>query len=263
MNSLLYKSLLLVLTTILALTKAGYSQDINITEQLKSGRELTYKAMVLYDKVQLLKAHDIYKEILKTDSSNFSALYGLTFTEYKLLEFSLQKGSESLFDIYYQPAIDNANRLISSDKYISAGKSLLSGVYMMKIANSPMSAVTLSAEINGLLDEAEKADPKNPVTFIVRGEMKYNTPKLFGGSPEEAVKSFNKAVALCEENPDTGIVDTKWANLESLAWLGRAFAKLENYDAAKFAYQKALKIQPDFGWVKYALLPELEKKVQN
>jgi len=263
MNSFLYKSLLLVFTTILVLVKTGYSQDINVTEQLKSGRELTYKAMVQHDKDQLLKAHDAYKEILKTDSSNSSALYGLTFIEYKLLEFSLQKGNESLFDTYYQPALDNANKLISSDKYLSEGKSLLAGTYMMKIANSPMSAVTLSSEIVGLLDEAEKADPKNPVTFIVRGEMKYNTPKLFGGSPEEAVKNFNKAVALCEENPDTGIVDTKWASLESFAWLGRAFVKLENYDAAKFAYQKALKIQPDFGWVKYVLLPEVEKKVRN
>jgi tetratricopeptide (TPR) repeat protein len=263
MNALLYKSLLLVLTTILVLVKAGYSQEVNITEQLKSGKELTNKALVLHDKDRLLKAHDMFKEILKTDSSNSSALYGLTFTGYKLLEFSLQKGNESLFDIFYQPAIDNANRLISSDKYLSEGKSLLSGIYMMKIANSPMSAVTLSSEINGLLDEAEKADPKNPVSFIVRGEMKYNTPKLFGGSPEDAVKNFNKAVALCEENPDTGIVDTRWASLESLAWLGRAFVKLENYDAAKFAYQKALNIQPDFGWVKYVLLPEVEKKVQN
>ena len=205
--------------------KEGYSQDVNLNDQLKSGKVLTYKAMILHNKDLLLKAHSIYEDILKSDKSNAEALYGLTFTEYRLLEMSLQKGNDSLFDQYYQPALDNANKLISMDKYLSEGKSLLAGIYMMKIATSPMAAVTLSSEIHGLLDDAEKANPQNPSSFIVRGEMKYNTPKLFGGSYEDAVTNFNKAVAICEQSPDSGFVDIKWAYLESLAWLGQTLCE--------------------------------------
>jgi len=245
------------------LLKEGYSQDKNLNGQLKSGKELTYNAFVFNDKTMLLNAHSKYKEILEVGTSSLEALYGLTFSEYMLLDMSLQKGNDSLFDQYYQPAMDKANKLISTKKYQSEGKSLLAAIYMMKIANSPMAAVTLSSKIYDLLDDAEKANPQNPVTFIIRGEMKYNTPKIFGGSYEDAVKNFNKAVSICEQYPDSELVDTKWGYLESLAWLGRAYKMIENYDAAKFVYQKALSIQPDFGWVKYVLLPEVQKKMQN
>jgi tetratricopeptide (TPR) repeat protein len=262
MNTM-YRSLLFALIVLFVVMNKGYSQDVSLNSQLKKGKSLTYEAMILHDKDLLLKAHSTYEEILQSDKSNPEGLYGLTFTEYKLLEMSLQKENESLFEKYYQSALGNAAKLMEIDKYPSEGKSLLAGIYMMEIANSPMTAVTLSSEINGLLNDAEKLNPQNLMTFIVRGEMKYNTPKVFGGSYEDAVKNFSKAVAICEQNPDSEIVDTSWGHLESLAWLGRAYLKLENYDSAKFTYQKALNIEPGFTWIKYVLLPEVEKKMQN
>jgi tetratricopeptide (TPR) repeat protein len=245
------------------LSQNEYSQKENFNDLLNSGKTFTYKALVLHDKDMLLEALNQYGKILKADTSNLEALYGLIFVEYRFLELSLQKGNDSLFNQYYQSSLVNAAKLISANKYLSEGKSLLAGIYMMKIASSPMSAVTLSSKINRLLNDAEEANPKNPTTFIVRGEMKYNTPKLFGGSIEDAVNNFNKAVLICEQNPDSTLVDTEWAYLESLAWLGQAYARIDNYDAAKFAYQKALSIQADFSWVKYILLPKIEKKEQN
>jgi tetratricopeptide (TPR) repeat protein len=245
------------------LSKEGYSQVNNLNDQLKSGKAITYIALVRHDKDLLLNARTKYKEILNADTSNPEALYGLTFTEYRLLEMSLQKENDSLFDQFYQTALDNANKLLSMNKFLSEGKSLLAGIYMMKIAKSPMAAVTLSSEIYDLLDDAENANPQNPATFIVRGEMKYNTPKIFGGSYEDAIKNFNKAFSICEQYPDSTLVDTRWGCLESLAWLGKTYIIIENYDAAKFACQKALSIQPDFGWVKYGILPEVQKKTQN
>jgi tetratricopeptide (TPR) repeat protein len=259
MKTNLYIPIILFLAIILNI-KAAYPQDAN---RLKTGQSLTYKAMIINNKDLLVKADSIFKNILKFDSSNTAALYGSTYVEYRLLEMSLQKGNEDLFSQYYQHSIDNAKKLISMDKYSSEGKSLLAGIYMMKIASSPLTAVTLSQEINQLLDDAEIDNPQNPMPFIIRGEMRYSTPKAFGGSYEDAAKSFNKAIAICEQNPESGLVDKSWANLESLAWLGRSLVQLENYDAAKFAYQKALNLQPDFGWVKYVLLPEVEKKIQN
>ena len=263
MKLIFSRPVLLISLFVFIVINNTYSQDVNTVEKLKNGKEITYKALVKHDKDMLLEAHAIYADLLKTDKADAEALYGLTFTEYRLLEMSLQKGNDSLFDEYYQQAKDNANKLILTDKYLSAGKSLLAGIYMMKIATSPMAAVTLSSEIYGLLDDAEKADPLNSAAFIVRGEMKYNTPKLFGGSFEEAVKNFNKAISICEQSSDGDDAYIKWEYLESLAWLGRSYVKLGNYDAAKFAYQKALNIQPEFGWVKYVLLPEAEKNAKN
>jgi hypothetical protein len=49
--------------------------------------------------------------------------------------------------------------------------------------------------------------------------------------------------------------------LEALTWMGRSQEKLENFDAALFSYRKVLSVEPDFGWVKYSLLPKLEEKL--
>ncbi|NTU73493.1 hypothetical protein HGB07_04985 [Candidatus Roizmanbacteria bacterium] len=69
---------------------------------------------------------------------------------------------------------------------------MLAGIYMMKIATSSMSAVTLSPKAHSLLDDAQKSQPGNPRPYIIRGTMKYQTPGIFGGSYEDAVKNFSR-----------------------------------------------------------------------
>ncbi|MHB8336107.1 MAG: hypothetical protein ACYDEE_01670 [Ignavibacteriaceae bacterium] len=226
---------------------------------IKKGNDLIYKALVSYDVAPMFGARKEFEDVLKKDSLNAPALYGITFLEYKLLEMSMQKGGMELFDKYYQSAIDYASRLTSQKEYSSEGNSLLAAIYMMKIASSPMTAVALVPKIYGLLGEAEKEKPDNPETYVILGQMKFNTPAMFGGSFKDAVKSFSKAEALFEKGADSQMVNIKWGRLESLAWLGRSFEKMNNQDAAKFAYQKAIVLEPEFGWVKYQLLPALEK----
>jgi tetratricopeptide (TPR) repeat protein len=257
------RTLLFVLLTLAVLSTKAFSQNLNINDLLKDGKEITYKALITYDKELLVKAKSIFELIIKTDSSNAAARYNLTYTEYKLIEMGLQIKGDSLFDENYKSALDNADKLISMKKYLSEANSVLAAIYMMKIANSSMSAVTLIPKMYKLLDEAEAINPLNPTSYIVRGEMKYNTPGAFGGSFEQAAKSFNKAVLIFEQSPDSEVVNVKWGYLEALAWLGRSLEKMNNFDAARFTFQKAITVEPNYGWVKYVLMPELERTANN
>ncbi len=176
---------------------------------------------------------------------------------------SLRPGNEDLFDKYYEDAVAHAEQLSNQKEIESEGKTLLAGIYMMKVATSSMSAVTLSPKIHSLLDDAQEIDPFNPRPYIIRGVMKYQTPGIFGGSYEDAAKNFSKAIQLFEKQDDVDMLKPHWGYLESLAWLGRTQEKLDNYDAAKFAYEKALSVEPNYGWVKYSLLPQLMKKLNS
>ena len=250
----------IILLTILAIPGIVTAQDAGRADpSIRSGNDLMYKALVSYNVSLMHSARKEFEEYLKKDSLNAAALYGKTFSEYKLLEMSMQKGGKELSDKNYQQAIDDANKLASQEEYSSEGHSLLAAVYMMKIAMDPMSAVALAPKIYGLLSEAENEKPDNPETYVILGQMKFNTPAMFGGSFNDAVKNFSKAEALFEKGADPQMVNIKWGILESLAWLGRSFEKLNNLDAAKFAYQKAIALEPKFGWVKNQLLPALEK----
>jgi tetratricopeptide (TPR) repeat protein len=234
--------------------QSGLNQD-----GLLEGIRLAEKALIAYNKDLLLQAREIF---LKENSSS-AALYYQTYCEYKLLEMSLSPGNEDLFDKYYDDAVAHAEQITAVKENESEAKTLLAGIYMMKIATSSMSAVTLSPKVHSLLDDAQKSDPDNPRPYIIRGVMKYQTPGIFGGSYEDAAKNFSKAIQLFEKQENVDSLKPHWGYLESLAWLGRSQEKLENYDAAKFAYEKALKVEPNYGWVKYSLLPQLMKKLND
>ncbi|MBU1298053.1 MAG: tetratricopeptide repeat protein [Bacteroidetes bacterium] len=242
-----------------------FSQNEPVNELLKEAKSVSDTAYIYYNRNTMQKAHDMFDQVYQTDKSNIYALYYLTYTEYKLLEMSMQKGNwdEELFDKYYEPALSKAEKLAAEKNFESEGKTILAAIYMMKIANSAMSAVTLSPKINGLLNEAERSNASNPRLYIIRGQMKYNTPGIFGGSYKDAAQNFRKTVWLFEKEEQKDYLQPSWGYLESLAWLGRALEKLENFDEAKFIYQKALNVAPNFSWVKFGLLPKLEQKLKE
>ena len=245
----------LLLCTTLAVKIQGQQDEKNLHE----GISLSEKALIAYDKDLLLQAREIFIK----ENANPAALYYQTYCEYKLLEMSLRPGNEDLFDKYYDDAVAHAEQLSALKEDESEGKTLLAGIYMSKIATSSMSAISLSPKIHSLLDDAQKFNSSNPRSYIIRGIMKFQTPGIFGGSYEDAAKNFSKAIQLFEKQDDVDMLKPHWGYLESLAWLGRTQEKLDNPDAAKFAYQKALSIEPNYGWVKFSLLPKLLEKLNN
>ncbi len=257
MNNLI-RSLALVFTV--TISTALIAQTRSINDQLTKGKLLTKQAYSHYDKNLLLQSHDIFQHIYKADTSNFEALYNVTLVEYKLLEMGTRPGNEQLFEQYYEAALENTKILTDKKEFVAEGKTLSAAIYMMKIASNPLSAITLSSKIHSLLDEAKKIKPDYPRIYLIRGMMKFNTPRIFGGSYEAALINFNKSVSLYEkQNLDTANID--WGYLEALTWAGRTLDKLENFEAAIFLYKKVLSAEPDFGWVKYSLLPKLEEKL--
>lgn len=261
MKTILQKSAAIILLLISSISSA---QQNNFNEELiKAGIMQAEKAYLMYDVNLFLQAKETFEKALALDNSNILALYYSTYCEYKLLEMSMRKGNEYLFDKYYEGAVVKAEKIASSKEMESEGKTLLAAIYMMKIAHSSLSAVTLSPKIHSLLDQAQTLDKNNPRSYIIRGIMKYQTPGIFGGSYEDAMKNFTKAIILFEKQDETNSLQPNWGYMETLAWLGKSQEKLNNYDAAKFAYQKALSLNADFTWVKYSLLPELEEKIKN
>lgn len=245
--------LLLTITNLLSAQNQNRIEEKKILEAIN----LADKALVVYDKDMLLKAREVFEK----ESDNLTCLFFQTFCEYKLLEMSSRPGNGDLFNKIYDTAVSNAEKLSSTKGFESEGKTLLAGIYMMKIALNPMSAVSLTPQIHSLLDESQQLNPDNPRPYIIRGIMKLQTPAVFGGSIEDAAKNFSKAIQLFEKEDEADPLKPHWGYLDALAWMGITQEKLENYDAAKFAYQKALNFEPEYARVKYSLLPKLLEKI--
>jgi tetratricopeptide (TPR) repeat protein len=167
--------------------------------------------------------------------------------------------SGKMFDKYYNLAVSNLEKIIEIKGFSAEGKTLLAAIKMMRIANYPGEAPILSFKISSLLDESLKIDPENPRTFLEKGIMKYKTPAVFGGGVDGAIKLLNTSIMLFEKRSEKANALPDWGYIESLAWSGILSVEKDNYDEAEFFYNKALDIEPNFGWVKYKLLPDLKK----
>ncbi len=229
----------------------------NAEEFMQEGKTTAIKAYVTYDKETFLKAHEIFGKIYAADSTNSTALYNLTYIEYRFLEIGSRE--KALFDKYVAQAVDHAEKIANTNDFASEGKTLLAAILMMKITYNWAEAMTLSPKIYALLGEALAIDANNPRANLIYGIMKFNTPAAFGGSTKEALESFTKTISFFEKEENDQSLSVNWGYLDALAWTGIADERLEMSDAALFVYKKALSIEPEFGWVKHVLLPKLEK----
>ena len=243
------------------LTGLNSAKD-NSNETLLKVKEQIEEADFKFDKELYMKAHAQCERILSGEQENPAAEYYMAYAEYKLLLIGMTNNDKSAFGDYYSRAIAHAKNLSAEKEYKSEAYALLAAIYMMKLATDHAEGPSLAPKIHGLLDEAQQVNPNNPRVHIVRGHMLKNTPEFFGGSLKGAIKEFEYSISLFENNTD---VDSEtfpaWGYLESIVEIGNIYSSLKDYKAAKKAYEKALEVAPDYGYVKYKLLPELESKL--
>ena len=227
-------------------------------------KEAVRQADLKFDRDLYIKAHADCERILAAEPENTAAEYYLTYTEYKLLLIGMMNKEKSAFTNYYSAALEHAGNLSDDKEYRSEGLTLQAAINMMKLAANPNEGPSLAPKIHELLDKAENDNPDNPRVYIIRGHMLKNTPEFFGGSLKGAIKEFKYAVSIFEEgtNPKSE-VSPEWGHLEALVEIGNIYSVLGDYKSAKEAYEKALEVEPDYVYVKFRLLPELEQKISS
>ena len=113
---------------------------------------------------------------------------------------------------------------------------------------------------NKQIDKALELAPENPRVLMLDGTGLLYTPSMFGGDTEKAIAQFQKAAKQFEKFTPKDSTMPHWGRVEVYAWLGQGYEEEEQYEEAKKAYEKALELNPDYGWVKSYLLPKLAEK---
>lgn len=119
------------------------------------------------------------------------------------------------------------------------------------------SAMTLGPKSGNLLGQAAGRAPANPRVMFFQGVSLVTTPEMFGGDIAAGTKLLERAEAAFGKQAKDAAVH--WGQAEALAWLGIAKKKSGDLDGARKAWERALAVEPEYGWVKYVLLPSLEK----
>lgn len=238
------KTSLILIVTLFTLT-LSYAQR---TDDLEA---MAYKAYLTQNKslwkLLVKKRQQSYNKVKSQEN-----LYELVLSQHGLLNACMADQDEGLFNAHYDSILDNIDELINEGHEAANAKALQASTYGMEMAFSPWKGIFLGVKSSNNLEEAKKIDPGSPLVWAIYAKAKLFTPPGFGGDKKEAVNALEKAVELYEmEN-----TINNWRYLDALAWLGQAYQQIEESDKAITTYQKALKVEPDFLWVKRSLLPK-------
>jgi tetratricopeptide (TPR) repeat protein len=242
------KQLIALLFAVVSL--AGAQSEID--ELILEGRKQIEEGWASFDKQIMMDARSKFERAVNADPQNKYAIYYLAYAEYRLLTQSFSKEDDETFDQMIDGAVEHCEKAIELGNGWSELKAILSALYGYKIGKNWMSAITLGPKSNSLMEEALEKEPENPRVLLIRGTSYFNKPSMFGGSVDKAQGDFENSIRSYESQKDSTLLNPSWGYTDALTWLGKAYEAKEMNDKAMEVYKKVLKVNPDFGWVKYS-----------
>lgn len=191
---------------------------------------------------------------LQKNPKDQQASFKVALAQFGLLSSTMRYQDEDLFDAFYDDTEDNLRSIIAANKQWGDPQALLSAVYGLKMGYSPMQGMFLGSKSNNLTEKAKKLSPSSPLVWKVYANAKLFTPDMWGGDIKMAIEGYEKCIQLFESRPDQ--LKHNWMYLDALAFQGQAYLKNGDTGKAIQAYEKALKAEPNFGWVRDLLLPK-------
>lgn len=216
----------------------------------------------------------IIDDFHKKGISGIDSLDFILCVEYGYLAWTLSEDKTSECEKYLDKAfsdLDNFEKNLESvpkkthlrktleAKYKSYNSAFLA--YQIKL--SPVRVIVNGWKSVNNAKSAVTSMPDCWFSQIEYGNVMHYMPTVLGGSNINAVKSYLKAIRLMESNPDIEIVNNNWLYLHALICLADAYKSMEDYANVRKCYNKILKVEPDYTWVRDSLLPSLVKYEQK
>lgn len=208
------------------------------------------------DLEKIMQARALFERALADPDREALAHYYAALADYRLANLLIQSDRKRT-RTYLNDSIDHLKEATQLDGEFAEAYALLSGVYGQKIGLNPLQSIVLGPRSGKAIERAVALTPDNPRVVLLQAVGLYYTPKAFGGDREKAIAGFQRAAGLFEQEVVTDTIQPDWGNDEIYAWIGIACKDAGEIEKAREAYEKALEINPECGWVKYVLLPQL------
>lgn len=194
-------------------------------------------------------------EQLSENSEDKELLLELASARYGLLGYCIASKACDDTEEQIDKMEDDLRAMLKKDPKWAEANAMMGALYGLKIGMNPAMGIFWGRRSSQYIEDATQFDALSPIAWMEKGNAKYFAPKLFGGNIDEAINCYNKAADLFVKQQK----EKSWQYLHTLACLGMAYEKKENMDNAKQVYQRALKAEPSFDWVRNELLPKVQE----
>lgn len=207
----------------------------------------------------LRKARALFKRATGPGEHQALAHYYAALADVRMLNQLPQDAKEKRHPVV-NDAIDHLETATKLDPEMADAWALLTSCYGQKMGLQPMKFKSLSSKSEKAMKKAMELAPKNPRVWLISGRQDYFTPEMYGGDKKRGLEKFKKAARLAEQETVEDPLQPSWGHAEAYAWIGFAHMNADRTTQARKAYEKALEINPEYGLVKEAFLPALEKR---
>jgi len=186
-------------------------------------------------------------------------LYELTEVQYGYIGYCLSMKQKKEAERVLEKAEKQVELLLDTEVNQARLYSLMGAFYGYRVSLQPIKAPYFGKKSEEANQMALKLGPREPQAWMERGNIAFYKPAIFGGSKDEAVPYYEKAVELFEAGPPQR-TSQSWVYLMCLAGLGIAYEETGHMEKAGEVYRKLLGKEPAFKWVRDELYPEYLQK---
>lgn len=226
---------------------------------LLQGKKLLQQGADAGSAAELQQARAVFERTAADAEAAPLAHYYAALADYRLL-YVPERPAEKLDLI--NDAIAHLEKAVAADKRFADAYALLSSMYGQKAGEQWYKGMFLGPKADKAMARAKELAPENPRVRLLDAIGLYNKPGMFGGDKKKALDGFREAVRLFEKEDVAEPLRPQWGHEEAYAWIGIAHMQAGRQAEAREAFEKALQINPDYGWVESALLPQLAEASQ-
>lgn len=125
------------------------------------------------------------------------------------------------------------------------------------IGLAPIKAPLIGPQSIAWAKKSVTLDATLAMGYLQLGNIAFYAPKMFGGSPAEGVKQYEKALQMLEKSPEHR--EKSWHYLHFLETLIKATLAQKQTEKAQFYIRKIERIEPEFNWEEHNLYLQAKK----
>ena len=231
-------------------------QGIESEAPFVKGKELLQQAIDTSNPDPLYEAQKLFEQARQDGHHEEFALYYLALCEYRLATLFAATPSEQAESI--NRTIEHLKGAIELEDNFSDAHALLASAYGQKLGLKPHLGMALGPETKRVLEKSKRLEGDNPRVVLIDGMSDYYTPTMFGGDKQRAISKMEQALELFAKEEIRDPFQLSWGYDEACAQLGIMRQEAGDIEGAREAFDKALEVNPNNGWVKDHLLPGLD-----
>jgi hypothetical protein len=250
-------SLAAAMMTLLTVSTAGGQSDSTTRDWQELAARLERAVLRgQSDELRSIRA-DLMRRVQTASSSADLVQYAIAYVGWRMapLPDVPEREQTDLLD----DGVSRMQDVVKRDGKNAEAQALLGSLYGLQISRSPMmKGITLGPRATAAIERAAREAPANPRVVLQQGVSAFNTPPMFGGGTDKAERLLRRSIELFASEPQSKDWPN-WGRFDAHAWLGQTLVRKGDRAGARAEYDRALAIAPDSAWLKYALIPALER----